>query len=422
MAEKYEKDKNYLRNPCLHVPHSVIAGKVQSWMIRWTSPVRFRPELVIKCRHIKVRTKTVITERCGSSCRLCFSTFPHPEVLMAVVKACSLISAGVDAGDVFRGGFGIHRPSQAVKGWPRRIARIDSFDQLMTQLRADFKAKSWSETEAEHEQSVVISNLLNFSQQNCGDVIEPPCEYKIIGDNRVLGVIHEDDATAAMLVQLFDQVRHPRRPNAFLPTVNDDREISGRITAERCEVSVERRYLHISRAGDDTKTSMLEDAGKKFRSYLLVDENGERNRRFVLVQVNSLAVNQSHKQQNINYSNHSHGSVHTRNSLTTDRLGHLSITVDHKGFHSWESVSHFGPSKKKISKKASQLSYLNVFEIRDIMARLAPLMWKLWRRRLIVHKKPRDRNNRFVARLLWSRRLFCCGSMAIKVWIFITWK
>lgn len=101
----------------------------------------------------------------------------------------------------------------------------------MTQLRADFKAKSWSETEAEHKQSVVISNLPNFFQQNCGDVIEPPREYKIIGDNRVLGVIHEDDATAAMLVQLFDQVRHPRRPNAFLPTVNDDREISGRIAA-----------------------------------------------------------------------------------------------------------------------------------------------------------------------------------------------
>lgn len=60
-----------------------------------------------------------------------------------------------------------------------------------------------------------------------------------------------------MLVQVFDQIRNPGRPNAFLPTVNNDRKISGRITAVRCKVSVERRYLHIGGAGDDEKTSML---------------------------------------------------------------------------------------------------------------------------------------------------------------------
>lgn len=321
-------------------------------MIRWAPPVGFRSKLMIECRHVKVRTKAVIAERCGTSCRLCFPTLSHAEVLMAIVDVRSLISARVDAGDVFCGAFGIHRPPQSVESWPRRIARINSFDQLMTQLRADFKAKSWSKTEAEHEQSVVISNLPNFFQQNCRDVIEPPREVEIIGDNWVLGVIHEDDATAAMLVQLLDQVCHPRRPNAFLPSVNDDRKISSRITAERCEISVERRNLHISRAGDDTKTSMLADAGKQFRSYLLVVENGERNRRFVLVQVNSLAVDQSHKQRQINYSNHSHGSVHTRTSLTTDRLGHLSITVDTQRLSlSWESVSHFGFTRKEAAEE-----------------------------------------------------------------------
>lgn len=74
----------------------------------------------------------------------------------------------------------------------------------MTQLRADFEAKSWSETEAEHEQSVVISNLSNFFKQYSRDVIEPPREYEIIRDNWIFGVIHKDDTAAAMLVQVFD--------------------------------------------------------------------------------------------------------------------------------------------------------------------------------------------------------------------------
>lgn len=128
----------------------------------------------------------------------------------------------------------------------------------MTQLSADFEAESWSETKAEQEQSVVISNLPNFFEQHRGNVIEPPREYKIIGDDWVFGVIHEDDTTAAMLVQVFDQFRNPRRPNAFPPTVNNDRKISGRVTAMRSEVSVERRDLHFSGAGDEKKTSMLE--------------------------------------------------------------------------------------------------------------------------------------------------------------------
>lgn len=124
----FSKGHKNLRHSSLHVSHSKVTGNVQSRVIWRALPVGCSPEFVIEWSDIKVRTKPVIAERCGTSCRLCFSTFTHPEVLMAIIDACSLISACVDASDVLCGYFGIHRPSQAIKSWPRRITRIDSFN------------------------------------------------------------------------------------------------------------------------------------------------------------------------------------------------------------------------------------------------------------------------------------------------------
>lgn len=113
---------------------------------------------------------------------------------------------------------------------------INSVNKLMTQLRSDLKTQSRAEAKSVHEELIVIANLFDFSQQNLRYLVEVWSKFEIICNHWVVWIVNENHAPSTVQKQVFNCIDNPWSFKVFLPSMNNDSNVSVNFTTKRCQI------------------------------------------------------------------------------------------------------------------------------------------------------------------------------------------